>query len=107
MRTPNLLKVPKDSPTRKERIESFKKEFDIETHYCKAFEDEHFPWMACKMDIAKRIRQPYRTSQSESLGAIMADVCRLLEESGVVAEGNTEAESIRQLCANLDMICTI
>jgi len=107
MKTPNLLNVPKDSPTRKERIESFKKQYDIETHYCEALDDEHRPWMACKMDVAKRIRKPYRNSESNSLGAIMADVCRLLEESGTIAEGKTEREAIRQLCANLDMICTL
>lgn len=107
MKTPNLFDVPKDAPTRKERLNAFKFANDIETHYCKVFEDEHLPWMACKMDSARQIREPYRNSKDESLGSIMADVCRLLEEAGVIAEGKTERDSIIRLCENLDITCNL
>lgn len=107
MITPKLFDVPRDSPTHKERIKAFKVANYIETHYCKAFEDEHYPWMACKMDAAKSIREPYRTSENNSLGAIMSDVCRLLEEAGVIAEGKTERESIIELCNNMNITCPL
>lgn len=107
MKTPALFDVPKDAPTRKERMKAFKIANDIETHYCQSWEDDWHPWLACKMDLAREIREPYRNSESNSLGAIMADVCRLVEESGVIAEGKTERDAIIQLCGNLDIVCSL
>lgn len=105
MKTPNLFDVPKDSPTRKERIEAFKIANDIETHYSDALPE--WPWIAVKMDLARDVREPYRTCDDNSMGAVMADVCRLLDEAGICADGKTEASAIQKLCANLELVCTI
>jgi hypothetical protein len=106
MKTPNLLNVPKDSPTRKERIEAFRKLNGIETHDCGGSCDDEYPrWVAAHMPSVYTLG--YGVKDGMSLGECAALVCRLMDEAGYTAYGKTERKAIICLCDNLGIQCDL
>jgi len=101
VRTPLLLDVPKDSPTRKQRLEQIKSLLMIQTHYCDGLPDA--PWMAMHMPAARSIGKPYGVKPTDDMFECMWHVYRLLDEAGVVQEGKTERDAIRKLCDHLGL----
>ena len=106
MKTPNLFDVPKDSPTRKERIAAFKKENGIETHDCGGPSDDEYPrWVAAHMPSVYKLG--YGVKEGMSLGECAALVCRLMDEAGYTAYGRTQREAITRLCYGLKIPCNL
>jgi len=94
---PFLFDVPKDSPSTKERLHAFMAKHGIETHYAgKALGRENYPWAACLMPRARQFG--YGVTATDDLFECVAKVGRLLEEAGVLVEGQTEREAVEELC---------
>lgn len=106
MKTPMLLEVPKDAPSSKEKIETFKKLMGIETHSCHPYPlpDEQ-KWLACHRPSALAIAKPYGVKDSASMCEIYAEVARLIDECNADAYGSTERDAIRNLCDKRDIPC--
>lgn len=106
MKTPLLFNVPKDRPSRKERIKAFKQLHGIETHYAgKGWGKENHPWSACLMPAARTFG--YGVTETSDLFDVVSKVARLLEEAGVLVTGETEREAIRTLCENNKIPCDL
>lgn len=97
MKHPTLFDLPKDSPSRKQRLDAFKREHGIETHYCRGVD---YPWLACHMPSAREIASEYDETIATLADAI-AKFCRLLDECGALVEANSERQAVEQLCVNL------
>lgn len=108
MKTPLLFNVPKDRPSRKERIKAFKELHGIETHYAgRTWGKKNNPWDACLMPRARQIGSNYGCNETSTLGELVGSVCRLLEEAGVLVTGETECDAIRTLCENNKIPCDL
>jgi len=106
MKTPLLLDVPKSHPSRKERIEAFKKLHGIETHCAKGETDDEYPkWMAAHLPSARKLG--YGCTETSTLIECVLNVARLMDETGIADHGKTEAEAIRRVCANVGIPCPI
>lgn len=86
-----LIEVPKDSPSRKERLDALKKAFGIET--CDGG-PSLLPnrWLACHMPRARKFR--YGVHAESDLFDVVSKVGRLLDEAGVTQYGATEREAV-------------
>lgn len=84
-----LFDVPRTLPRR----EQFKKQHQIETHHAPGCE---MPWAACHMPAARKYG--YGVTAESSLVDCVAKVGRLLDESGVMGYGETEADAIVATC---------
>lgn len=104
MKTPLLLNVPKDRPSRKERINEFKKLHNIVT-LKSSLPRKDEPWFACLMTSARKFG--YGVTEQSDLFDCVAKVGRLMEESGVLVTGETEADAIRTLCENNKIPCDL
>lgn len=109
MKTPNLFNVPKDRPTRKERIEAFKREHGIWTYGDKKNRVGDHAWDAMSVTLACERLSGYDLSEEVRKEPIMliAGYCRLLEEMGILVTGQTEVEAIRVLCVNIGIVCEL
>jgi len=103
VKTPNLIDVPKDSPTRKERIEAFKKQHGIQTH------DGGYPgedrWLATLFDDAWKRYSGY--CKEKTLFGLMEGACRLVEEAGLCSTARSEITAVRELCRMNKISCPI
>lgn len=82
-----------DVPTNERPIERFKRVHQIETHHAPGCEP---PWCALHMPTARQYG--YGVTDQSSLFDCVAKVGRLLDESGVMGYGATEAEAIIETC---------
>ena len=105
MKTPFLLDVPRDRPTRAQRLKAFKKMYQIETHYFAHLDLDEFPWMACHMPSARKLG--YGVSAQDAMVEILFKVGRLADEAGITDYGKTEREAIRAVCENLGIPCDL
>jgi hypothetical protein len=105
MKTPNLFDVPKDSPTRKERVEAFKETHGIQTHGTGCTEDPD-RWCAVLFDVAWKRFGCYCANDRSFFG-LMAGACLLVTEAGLDGYGDTETTAIRRLCAQNGIRCDI
>jgi hypothetical protein len=92
---PTLFDVPKDSPSRQQRLDVFKKQHGIETHRALGKPSE-WPWMAAHLPSARSFGYGV-TPQSDLFDCVMK-VGRLMDESGVASYGRTEAEAVEAVC---------
>ncbi len=104
MKTPNLFDVPKDRPTRKERIQEFKAENWIWTHKAEMMEDR---WSALAYAHSLEALKGYDLTGKLEPEFLIAGYCRLLDEAGLLVTGKTEMEAIRTLCRNLNINCPL
>lgn len=93
MITPNLLDVPKDSPSRKERLEAFKAKHGVWTHNSH-LPPEGEPWSALLVPKA-RLAMDEPTAEPMKL---IAGYCSLLDEMDLLVTGKTQREAIQTLC---------
>lgn len=100
MKTPNLLDVPKTAPSRKEKLEAFKKQHGIETHYAPGL-----GWLAMHLPSARKFG--YGITEESTMFDCEMKVGRLLMEAGVTDTGETEREAVRMVCTNLDIPCPL
>lgn len=91
MNQPLLFDVPKDTPSRRERLRAFKTQHGIETH-----KSLNVCWLACLMPRARRFG--YVVTADSDLFDCMSKVGRLLDEAEVTAYGSTELEAVKR-CA--------
>jgi len=104
MKTPNFLEIPKDSPSRKERIESFKRLHGIQTHDAGSeWPRSDLRWCALLFELAWGHFSGY--CKEKSLVGLMAGACRLVDEYGLVGFGDTEIEAIHDLCSQNKIHC--
>lgn len=103
MKQPLLLEVPKDAPSRKDRLKSFCAENGIWTYSCGPEFEDWNKWNAMLMPGNKSdIRVPYQDCfKSNDPMEIIAGYCRVLEETGFLVEGKTEWQTVQLLCANV------
>lgn len=106
MKTPNLLDVPKDSPTRKERIEAFKKKHGIWTYYV-AGQPKECPWDAMLVPKAVEALAGYGVKPDTHPIELISGYCRLLDEWNLLVSGKTEREAIRTLCEHNEIPCEL
>lgn len=95
MKNQLLIEVPKDSPTRKQKLNAFKKAFGIWTHYA-----AHMPpderWIALNVSTARK----FWNEPDMSPWDLISNYCRVLEEQGLLEEGKSERDAIAKICAN-------
>jgi hypothetical protein len=67
-------------------------EHDIQTHHAPHMEEA--PWLAIPMKEARELLAGYDLTEDEknNLPAMMAGYCLLLDESGMIFEGDSERE---------------
>lgn len=101
MKTPTLFKTPKTHPTRKERLHAFMERHGIKTH---SIPDKHLApnddcpkWMAVWVTGCVR-RFPSYVTASMHLCEIGGHAGRLVDEAGLSADADTEAEAVELLC---------
>lgn len=87
-----LIDVPPDGPTRAERIEAFKKAHNILT--LEGCDD----WIALI---------PFREDEGKSIFDCIAQSCRLYDEAGQSATGQTEDGAIITLCEQQKITCPL
>ncbi len=75
------------------KLEAFKAKHQIETHNAPGCE---MPWAALHMPTARKFG--YGVTATSSFMDCVAKVCRLLDESGVMGYGETEADAIVETC---------
>lgn len=98
MKQLKLFEVEKQAPSRHDKIEAFKLATGILTHDAgqHAFRDDK--WMALL---------PFDRDKGKEMVDIMAESCRLYDESEHVATGPGELTAIRKLCQQLNINCTL
>lgn len=107
MKTPTLFNLPKMGPTKREKIEQFKKQHGIWTHKS-GVPRKNDPW--CALLSPKTIEVLFRygdVTKDTHPVEIIAGYCRLLDESGLLVCGMTEVEAIRTLCTINKIDCPI
>jgi hypothetical protein len=100
-RTPLLLDVPRDSPTRKQRLSAVKSALMIETNYCRGLPES--PWLAVHMPSARALGKGCGIKSTDRLFECCSKIGRLLDESGIAQYGTTEREAIRKVCEHLGL----
>jgi len=100
-RTPMLLDVPRDSPTRKQRLSAIKSALMIETHYCRGMNE--LAWLAVHMPSALAMGKGYGIKSTDDLFECFSKIGRLLDESGIAQYGRTEREAIHKVCEHLGL----
>jgi hypothetical protein len=90
MRTPELPAMPHIAPGSPRVL----------THYAPHCADE--PWCAVNMEAACQMLKGYELTEEEknSVPAIMAGYCRLIDEANLIGFGMTEEEAVRDCLAN-------
>lgn len=105
MKQPALFNVPKDAPSHKERLDAFKVKIGIWTHN---LEDDHSDskWMAMLLPKSGNGAENYSDHRCYCDGSddpfeIIAGYCRIMDETGRTANGETEREAVERLCDGL------
>ena len=98
MKTPNLLHVPKDGPTRKQKLENIKRLFCIETSFFRGL--DYNPWIAVHMPSARQLG--YGVGGTSDLFDCISKVGRLMDEAGICQQGKTERKAVRKVCERFD-----
>lgn len=104
MKTPYLLIVPKSGPTKRERLQQFKKEHGIFCHDC-GQKDYDNRWTACLLQQCHKQFLMYCRGETkegmpeeELFFVLISHACRLMDESGLMISAATEMEALRVLC---------
>lgn len=94
-REPTLFDVPKDSPSRRDRLSAFKAKHGIWTHRSSSVPA---PWTAVWVIGARKALGDYGPEVATMTGMeLIASYCRLLEEGDLMTDGRTEFEAIELL----------
>ncbi len=98
----DLGSVRMDSP----RLREVKKH-DIQAHFSPHIDKA--PWLAIPMKAAREILKGYNLTkdEAESVVGIFAGYCRLLDDAGMIFEGDSEREvqdTALEFCRNLETL---
>lgn len=99
-RTPTLFDVPKDSPSRKDRLRAFKATHGIWTHsaYRSSGIGISAKWIAVWVVGARKQLAGYGPEVDHMTGMdLVTSYCRLLGEGDLMTEGKTEFEAVELL----------
>jgi len=96
MKTPLLFETDKSGPSAREKLTAFKQEHGIKTHRAPHMQRSEHPWLAII---------PFTDDKDKDIGTIMAESCRLYEESGYCATGEGELSAVRTLCKQRRIEC--
>lgn len=102
MKQPTLFDVPKDSPSRRERIEAFKKQHQIVT-----FGSRRNGWSGMLVGHALKALHGYGVTDQTTWFDIFSGYCRLLDERDLLVSAPTELAAIRDLCALNEIACPL
>jgi hypothetical protein len=81
--------LPKNPP----KIVAFKERHQIQTHHSPGCEPE---W--CALHMPSALEFGYGVTATDTIGDCAAKIGRLLDESGVMGYGDTEADAIVETC---------
>ena len=98
MRHPLLLEVPPVAPSRHSRLARFKRRHGIKTWRTPGMRRADEPWIAV-LPISKDL--------GKDILDLMAESCRLYEESGKLAYGTGELSAVRTLCEQTGIRCEV
>ena len=98
MKTGTLFEVPTTSPSKRVKLTAFKRAHGIQTHHAPHMQREDEPWLAII---------PFDEDQGKTIGTIMAESCRMYEESGYCATGTGELTAVRKLCEQRRIACSL
>ena len=98
MKQPRLFNLAPRGTGKIARMQDFKCDHDIRTYRTPGMRKEDEPWIAVKVMTEDRFK---------TLPTIMAESCRLYEESDHSATGKGEVSAIRTLCRQLKIECPI
>lgn len=107
MKTPNLLEVPKTAPSRKEKLEAFKKQHGIETYRTPGYTPADHPWFAIHVPKAREAGKDYGLTRKSTWIECEAKIGSYLEDASITATGETELVAVRTLCSNLEIPCPL
>jgi len=104
MKTPYLIHVPKSSPSKRDRLQSFKKEHRIFTHDCREKYLE-YRWCAALLNQSLERFGCYCKGEAEAdlpdselFMILLMHACRLMDESCLMVTGANEMQALRLLC---------
>lgn len=103
MKTPLLIDVPKDSPSKAEKIKAFKAQHEIETHDAPCNGDTR--WVAAHMPSCRKLG--YGVTENSTMFECVMHVGRLMDEGGLTGYGKSEIAAVRELCSNLKIPCDL
>jgi hypothetical protein len=98
----DLFNVPKMGPTRREKLDAFKKEHDIAV-----VGSNKYQWSALLMTHARKRLKGYGVKKSADAWDLIAGYCRLLEETNLIITGPSEIGAIRELCHRNNIPCPL
>lgn len=98
----DLFTVPKTGPTKRERIDAFKKEHAIWTYGTNKYQ-----WDAILVSHSRKKLKGYGVTQNTEPFELVASYCRLLEEADLLVTGPSEIGAIRELCHLNDIPCQL
>lgn len=107
MKTPNLIEVP--ATKRLTKLEALKSTSGIATFHSSHLAREDHPWIACHMPSAREISKSHGDTDFDliSLPEMFARYCRLLDENGIEATGETETDAVFNLCVKQNIPCVL
>jgi hypothetical protein len=91
---PTLLDVPKDRPSRQQKLDEWKRKHNVWTHHAKQMRREDEPWSAL-------LKLPNETE--DAMWARIGSRCLALEDEGTLVTGETERLAIERLCENFEL----
>jgi hypothetical protein len=97
MKTPNLIDVPQDRPSRKEKLEMFKEDHSIWTHGSPKFTGDD-RWCALLVNVARTRLAGYGLTLEKTPMEMISGYCRLLDEADLLVTGKTERAAVKTLC---------
>jgi len=107
MKTPLLLDVPRTHPTRQNKLAAFKKQHNIQTHYCADFKSSGTQWMAIHIPTAVEQLKGYGAKDSMTLFDLIAKFSRLLDEMELMHEEHTELFAVRMAARRAKIPCDL
>ncbi len=96
-KTPTLFDIEPTKTSRHILLRDFKAEHGILTHNARWAREDH-PWLAL---------QAFDEDKGKDIALIIAESCRLYEESGRVSTGSSEIAAVRGICAALKIACPL
>ncbi len=104
-----LFELPAPTPT---KLEAVKAQHGIETFHSSGLSKSDHPWIALHMPTALAIAREHEDYDDPnwneaSLPTLFGHFCRLFDESGIDATGETEADAVFKLCSRMKLPCDL
>ncbi len=96
----DLFKAAKTGPTKREKIDAFKKEHNIWT-----YGSNKYQWDAILVGKTREILKGYGVTDKTEPFELVASYCRLIKEADLLVTGAGEISAIRELCYRNNIPC--